>query len=79
VVLVLALIRGVQIFDEAFVLTGGGPGTATETLTFYAYVAGFRTYNLNFTSTVAWALVILMTIIFTIYLRVFRRIDSQEV
>ena len=29
VVLVLALIRAVQIFDEVFVLTGGGPGTAT--------------------------------------------------
>ena len=28
VVLVLALIRAVQIFDEVFVLTGGGPGTA---------------------------------------------------
>ena len=29
VVIVLALIRAVQIFDEVFVLTGGGPGTAT--------------------------------------------------
>jgi alpha-1,4-digalacturonate transport system permease protein len=27
VVLVLALIRAVQIFDEVYVLTGGGPGT----------------------------------------------------
>ena len=26
VVIVLALIRGVQTFDEVFVLTGGGPG-----------------------------------------------------
>ena len=29
VVLVLALIKGVQTFDEIFVLTGGGPGSAT--------------------------------------------------
>ena len=29
VVLVLGLIRAVQIFDEVYVLTGGGPGTAT--------------------------------------------------
>src|SRR6202000_2168555 len=29
VVLVLALIRGVQTFDEVYVLTGGGPGSAT--------------------------------------------------
>lgn len=29
VVLVLSLIRAVQIFDEVFILTGGGPGSAT--------------------------------------------------
>jgi alpha-1,4-digalacturonate transport system permease protein len=35
VVIVLALIRAVQIFDEVFVLTGGGPGTATTFLSQY--------------------------------------------
>jgi ABC-type sugar transport system permease subunit len=29
VVIILALIRAVQIFDEVYVLTGGGPGTST--------------------------------------------------
>lgn len=41
VVVILALIRAVQIFDEAFVLTGGGPGTATLFLTQYIYDTGF--------------------------------------
>ena len=41
VVVVLALIRAVQIFDEAYVLTGGGPGTSTLFLTQYIYEAGF--------------------------------------
>lgn len=41
VVLVLALIRAVQIFDEAFVLTGGGPGTSTMFITQYIYEIGF--------------------------------------
>ncbi len=35
VVVVLALIRAVQVFDEVFVLTGGGPGTSTLFLTQY--------------------------------------------
>ena len=56
--------------------TGGGPGTATELLSFYAYAAGFRTFNMGFTSTVAWATVILMTIVFMLYLRAFRRIEE---
>ena len=41
VVGVLALIRAVQIFDEVFVLTGGGPGTATTYLVQFIYETGF--------------------------------------
>ncbi|SCM71863.1 putative sugar ABC transporter, permease protein [uncultured Pleomorphomonas sp.] len=41
VVLVLGLIRSVQVFDEAYVLTGGGPGTSTMYLTQYIYEKGF--------------------------------------
>ncbi|MFC5446337.1 carbohydrate ABC transporter permease [Rhizobium halophytocola] len=41
VVLVLALIRAVQVFDEVFVLTGGGPGTSTMYLIQYIYEKGF--------------------------------------
>ncbi|WP_048649342.1 carbohydrate ABC transporter permease [Nitratireductor soli] len=41
VVIVLALIRAVQIFDEVYVLTGGGPGTSTMFLTQYIYEIGF--------------------------------------
>ncbi len=41
VVVVLVLIRAVQIFDEVYVLTGGGPGTSTLYLTQYIYETGF--------------------------------------
>jgi alpha-1,4-digalacturonate transport system permease protein len=47
VVLVLALIRAVQIFDEAYVLTGGGPGTSTLFLTQYIYQVGFASLLRN--------------------------------
>lgn len=47
VVLVLALIRGIQIFDEAYVLTGGGPGTATMFITQYIYEVGFASILRN--------------------------------
>ena len=43
VVIVLALIRGVQTFDEVFVLTGGGPGTATLMVVQYIYETGSPT------------------------------------
>jgi alpha-1,4-digalacturonate transport system permease protein len=41
VVVVLALIRAVQVFDEIYILTGGGPGTSTLYLTQYIYETGF--------------------------------------
>ena len=47
VVIVLALIRAVQVFDEAYVLTGGGPGTATLFLTQYIYEVGFASLLKN--------------------------------
>ena len=47
VVVVLGLIRAVQVFDEAYVLTGGGPGTATLFLTQYIYEVGFASLLKN--------------------------------
>ena len=41
VVLVLVMIRAVQTFDEVFVLTGGGPGSATTFIVQYIYLTGF--------------------------------------
>lgn len=47
VVIVLALIRAVQIFDEVYVLTGGGPGTSTLYVTQYIYEIGFASLLRN--------------------------------
>jgi alpha-1,4-digalacturonate transport system permease protein len=47
VVLVLALIRAVQIFDEVYVLTGGGPGTSTMYMTQFIYETGFASQTRN--------------------------------
>jgi alpha-1,4-digalacturonate transport system permease protein len=41
VVLLLAMIRAVQIFDLIYAFTGGGPGTATLFLVQYIYQNGF--------------------------------------
>jgi multiple sugar transport system permease protein len=76
-IVLLRAIDAFKVFDTVYVLTGGGPGTATELLSFYAYAAGFRTFNMGFTATIAWATVILMSIIFLLYLRAFRRIEEM--
>jgi len=41
------LIRAVQVFDEVYILTGGGPGTSTLYLTQYIYETGFASQLRN--------------------------------
>lgn len=76
----IVLLRAIdcfKVFDTIYILTGGGPGTATELLTFYAYVAGFRPFNMGFTATISWAILIIMSIVFFLFLRAFRRIEEN--
>lgn len=75
-IVLLRAIDAFKVFDTIYVLTGGGPGTATELLSYYAYVAGFRPFNMGFTATVSWALVLAMTVVFLLFLRAFRRIEE---
>ncbi|MEZ4636830.1 MAG: sugar ABC transporter permease [Caldilineaceae bacterium] len=41
VVMVLSIIRAVQVFDQVWVFTGGGPGTATTYVVQYIYETAF--------------------------------------
>jgi alpha-1,4-digalacturonate transport system permease protein len=64
VVLVLALIRGVQVFDEIFVLTGGGPGSATLFIVQFIYQTAFaesiRLYGLAAAASLVLAVALLV-------------------
>lgn len=48
VVFILAVIRAVQTFDEIYVLTGGGPGSATTMIVHYIYSTGFSVMPRNY-------------------------------
>ncbi|APV52251.1 sugar ABC transporter permease [Betaproteobacteria bacterium GR16-43] len=48
VVFILCTIRSVQTFDEIYVLTGGGPGTATKMIVHYIYETGFAVMPRNY-------------------------------
>jgi len=63
VVVVLALIRAVQVFDEVFVLTGGGPGSATLYVVQFIYQTAFaesiRLYGIAAAASLVLALALL--------------------
>jgi multiple sugar transport system permease protein len=68
----LRMILAFTIFGEIYLLTGGGPGTATTSTTLFAYYQGFQSFNLSFGSTISLALLIFVTIIGLLYLAVGR-------
>ncbi len=64
VVLVLGLIRAVQIFDEIFVLTGGGPGSATTFIVQFIYTTGFAEAIRQYGLAAAASLVLALSLLF---------------
>ncbi len=67
----LVMIRFMQLFnsfDLVFVLTGGGPGTASRTLSFNLYREGLVNYNIGLTAAMTWLVVIIVTIIINLYI-----------
>ncbi len=74
--LTVILIRGLEIFkiiDVVVVTTGGGPGSATESLTLYIFEQALSNGNYGYASAIAYVLLILVIIFATIFLTVGRR------
>lgn len=69
VVVILKAIFSLKTFDLVFMLTNGGPGTATQTLSHYVYFNGFKYSNLGYSSAVAWLMVIPMVFLTYAYAR----------
>jgi alpha-1,4-digalacturonate transport system permease protein len=80
VVIVLALIRAVQIFDEAYVLTGGGPGTSTLYLTQYIYEIGFASLlrNPGLAAAASILMGLVLVVLTLIQLQIGRRGERKE-
>ena len=57
---VMTVISSLQVFAQPYILTGGGPGTATTTLVYYLYQQGFQNYSMGYASSIAWALFLLI-------------------
>ncbi|WP_265520808.1 carbohydrate ABC transporter permease [Oerskovia flava] len=60
---VLSTIGTLQLFDEPYVLTNGGPDNATLTIGMYLYQNGFRYFDFGYASTIAYALALLVALI----------------
>ncbi|MGW0748746.1 carbohydrate ABC transporter permease [Streptomyces sp. NPDC002587] len=66
---VLSTIGTLQIFDEPYVLTGGGPDNATLTIGLYLYQNAFKYFDFGYASAIAYALAVLIGILGVIQFR----------
>ncbi|MEZ4668174.1 MAG: sugar ABC transporter permease [Anaerolineae bacterium] len=74
-VALLRLVETFKILDIPITLTGGGPGAATQTYSFYARQVGLvGTFQLGYASALAYLIVIAAIIVSTIY---FRRVRAR--
>jgi len=71
-VVFIRLVESFKIIDTVFVLTGGGPGLATETLTLYAYQEGLKKFNLGYTSSISFLFLIAIILFGVVYLALLR-------
>ncbi|MDR2952726.1 MAG: sugar ABC transporter permease [Treponema sp.] len=58
----LSIIGSLKYFDLIYVMTGGGPGVATELMATYMYKTSFIRFNMGYGATVASGMFILITL-----------------
>lgn len=78
--LITNLIGSLQVFDQVYVTTGGGPQRATETLVYYIYKTGFTNpFNLGYASAISvLMLIVILAISLPVYFRMFKAEDESR-
>ncbi len=69
VVILLRLIDAARIFDKIFVMTKGGPGSSTYSMTLTIYIQAFTKFDLGYTAALSFLFQFALIIIATIYVR----------
>lgn len=71
-IVLIRMIEGFKIIDMPNILLGGGPGTATQSMTLEAYI-DWNTLNLGRSAAIAYLLLILVSVVATVYVSFVRR------
>ena len=61
----ITIIGAFQVFDEIYIMTGGGPGRSSEVLGSYLFRTGFRNDEMGFASAIA-TMVFFVTFVFSV-------------
>lgn len=76
IALLLRTMDLLRVFDQIFILTEGGPGFSTETISLYIYRTAFRFSNFGYAAAMSFVLLILTNIISLFYIRMLQRQEA---
>jgi len=76
IVITMALIHSVGVFDVVMATTRGGPGTATYMLAIYMYLNSFRSMYFGIGAAVSWVMTLLAAIPVIPYVMIMQKTDS---
>lgn len=62
---IITIIGAFQVFDEIYIMTGGGPGRSSEVLGTYLFRTGFRNDEMGYASAIA-TMVFFVTFVFSV-------------
>lgn len=71
-VFIILCIQAIQIFDEPFFITRGGPGDASRTVNLLIYQVAYENYQMGVASTIAMSLFVLLAVFTVVQMRVSR-------
>jgi len=66
-------INALQLFDEVYLSTSGGPLNATTVLVYYLYEQAFQNFNFGYASAIAYFLFLIILVVTAIQFRIGRR------
>jgi len=71
--IIIRLIEASKIMDSVYVITSGGPGTATETSSYYIFIRGLRDFQVGYAAALSFTYLVIMAISLTIIAKVLAR------
>ena len=69
IALLLRTMDLLRVFDQIFILTEGGPGFATETISLYIYRTAFRFFDFGYAAAMSFVLLAITNVISVVYIR----------
>lgn len=67
IVILIRFMDAFREFDKIYILTSGGPGTSSETVSVYVWRQAFQYYNTGYASAAGVIMLMIITIISTLY------------